>query len=268
MSTRYPLTQQQPVKPPPAPGASPVGGTTSLPQHLQPPAPTTRPVTEQRTPAPATGGGAASPYPGVNNGSPQLAPVPTTPPPGTVPPPPPAPAPAPVATQPAPGGTEPVLKDEAAGNQTKMGDELFKQLMDLLTRQGSTWDGTKEAEGLRSQGYAKLDDERRLAEDRAKADAAARGVFNGSPLTNSLGDIGERYLRGGADLETNIQRDMGQRGEAWQQQELENKRRAIEMIFGYGDRQQQQGQFDDELWIRLMELGLVGGPQMPQPGNI
>ena len=250
------------VQRPPAPGQSPQGGTTSLPQHLQSP---NRAGASPTDGAATRGGGKLPGAPGTTMpGAPApAAPVPANIPPGAVPPPPPPPA------APAPAGPPGAPAAEGAAEPRKqMGDTLFQKLMEMLTKPQAAFDGSKEAEGMRSQGYAKLDDERRLAEDRAKADAAKRGVFYGSPLTNSLGDIGERYLRGGADLETNIQRDMGRRGQEFQQQQQENQRRAIETIFGYGDRQRMDQKQQDDLWLKLLELGYVGGPQMPNNGGI
>lgn len=49
-----------------------------------------------------------------------------------------------------------------------------------------------------------LEDEARRAESQAVADAARRGVFFGSPLTTSLGDISERLQRGRAGLATDL----------------------------------------------------------------
>jgi hypothetical protein len=139
-----------------------------------------------------------------------------------------------------------------------MGDELYKQLMEMLHNPSRY--GAEQAQATRTQGYQKLDDERKLAEDRATADAAKRGVYHGTPLTNSLGDIGERYLRGGADLETNIDRD--------QAQNFQNDRmNALKMIFEYGANQRLDKKQQDDLWLELLRLGYVGGPDMPNPSS-
>lgn len=112
----------------------------------------------------------------------------------------------------------------------------------------------------RQQGYAKLDDERRAAEERAKIDAQGRGVFFGTPLTNSLGDINERYLRGGADLEANLVRDQASR---YQQDRMS----AIQAILQYGQQQMQGQQMGDDLWLRLLQLQQAGMPQIPNPSG-
>ena len=94
--------------------------------------------------------------------------------------------------------------------------------------------GADQVDAARKQGYQKLDDTRKLMQDQAIADASRRGVYNGTPLTNSLGNIDAQYMRDATDLETNLSRDQAQR---YQQDRLG----AINAILGYGQ-QQQQGQ--------------------------
>jgi hypothetical protein len=231
------------VKKLPAPGASPVGGTTSLPQYLQPPK------------SPTDGSGIQGPTTAAptQNAPPALAaPVPSSTQPGTVPPSPPVATPAPAG-----GGNIPasnVPGTESTGRNTEMGDKLFEELMKML-KESSRY-GSEQAGKTREQGIGRLQDEQKLGEQRAIADAAKRGVYYGTPLTNSLGDLGERYQRGLGDLETNIQRDQAQRA-------MEDKQRVIEMIFGYGDRQNRDTQQQNDLWLKLLEAGLIGGPTIP-----
>lgn len=245
-------------KVPPAPGASPQGGTTSLPQHLQSPgiAPGGSPY--------MPGGGAGTPAPGAPGGSTPGAtppPVPASTPPGAVPPPPPPPttptAPPVPAAPPAPGhntGGPDDLNIENAAHTQQMGGDLFKQLMEMLNNPSRY--GAAEAQKTRDQGMQRLKDEQTIAMDKATANAAGRGVYNGTPLTNSLGDIGQQFIRGSADLETNIERD--------QAQQYQNDRNsAIQAIFGYGDRQNQQSQWQQDLWLRIQQMLGQGGPQYP-----
>lgn len=49
-----------------------------------------------------------------------------------------------------------------------------------------------------------LEDQRKLAEAGSTSDAAARGVYYGTPLTTSLGDINTQYLRGLGQLQAGI----------------------------------------------------------------
>jgi hypothetical protein len=139
-----------------------------------------------------------------------------------------------------------------------MGKDLWSKLMDMLDH-SSAYDA-QQVDAARKQGVQNLDDQRRMAEDRAKADAANRGVYYGSPLTTSLGDINSQFLRGQSDLETNLIRDQAQR----QQQD---RMSAIQAILQYGQQQQNGQAMDNDLWFKLMQLGYGGYPQLPNPSG-
>lgn len=239
----------QPAQRPPAPGQSPQGGTTSLPQHLQTPG----------QPGGGTGAGGWQ----VGGGGAPGNPPPASTPPGTVPPAPPAPGsgpvvpPAPPAAAPAPGSNTGGPDDvaiETANHNKQMSADLYKHLMEMLNNPSRY--GAEEAQKTRDQGMQQLKDTQTLAMDKATANAASRGVYHGSPLTNSLGDIGQQFIRGSADLETNIERDQAQH---WQ----EDRKSAMDAIFGYGNQQRLDQQQQNDLWTKLLELGYVGGPQYP-----
>lgn len=242
----YPSTT--PVKRAPAPGQSPVGGTTSLGQSLQSPA--SSPFGESLGSA---GSAMKQQFQQANQPAPAPAPAPpASTPPGSVPPPPPPMA---GALAPTPGGQ---LPSHAQGQNSQMGDQLFQHLMEMLNKPSGY--GSAEAQKTREMGTKNLQDQMKLSEDKAKTDAASRGMYYSTGLTNSLGDIGERYNRGLGDMETNIQTDMAKR-------QSEDQQRAIELIFGYGDRQNRNTQQENDLWLRLQELGLMGGPNMPNPSG-
>lgn len=67
-----------------------------------------------------------------------------------------------------------------------------------------------------------LEDERRLAEADTTASAASRGVYYGTPLTTSLGDIKTQYLKGLGKLSADVQQNE-------QQNQLERLRIAAAM---------------------------------------
>ena len=108
---------------------------------------------------------------------------------------------------------------------------------------------------MRTQSTNRLDDIRRQEEDRAKVDAARRGVYYGSPLTNSMGDISERYVRGIADSETDLMRYVADANANDRQSNIGN-------IFKYA-----QGELDNQttqasILEKLAQLGMQGGPTL------
>lgn len=108
---------------------------------------------------------------------------------------------------------------------------------------------------MRTQSTNQLNDIRRQEEDRAKVDAARRGVYYGSPLTNSLGDISERFIRGQADAETNLMKQIADANAMDRQNNIGN-------IFKYG-----QGELDSQetqagILEKLAQLGMQGGPTL------
>lgn len=265
---RAPVTQPGAGSPyakpklPPAPGASPQGGTTSLPQHLATSPSNNIPLAggnpysvggKTLTPTPGGGapmGGGGSPYVPP---APPAAPVPASQPPATVPPAPPA-TPQ-VSMDP---GAVPGPLGATPGNNQKMGDELFKQLMEML--KNPSRNSAAEVDLARSQGRDALRQELTQQEDRARADAGNRGVYYGTPLTNTLGDIGQQYARKLTDLESNLELDQARN---YQQDRLA----ALNAIFQYGQGQQNAQNSQNDLWIRLMQLGLLDGPQYPGVSN-
>lgn len=259
----------------PAPGTSPVGGTTGLPQYLAPNATATKiggammnATSPQRPTGLQTGlvnPGSSTPNNPFNHpvagatqqpgGVTPPPPVPASVPAGAVPPPPPAAPPQPPAPPAAPGADGPPVDPEAERKNKEMHDTLWQKLMDSLNNP------SRYGEALNAQriiGTNKLKDEATLSRDRVRDDAMSRGVYYGTPLTNSLGNVEERYNRGLADMEGGLQADYAKN---YQQDRLS----AIQSLMQYGQLQQNGTQMDNDLWIRLMELANQGAPQMPSP---
>lgn len=254
-----PYSGIQPVKLPPAPGNSPVGGTTHLPQYLNP---ATNPMSKALA-SPGLQTGLVNPGSGSNNpynhpvaGATQqpggvTAPPPASTPPGAVPPPPPPPVPP---TPPvAPGSTPPEQKPGVTDQNDQMGKALWEHLMEQLQNSGRYNNAATNAE--REYGTRELEDKRNLSEQQAKIDAMNRGVYYGTPLTNSLGDIGERYNRGLGDMETKLVADNAANMER-------DRQAAIQQILQYGQLQQNGQGMDNELWLKLLELSNQS-PQFP-----
>lgn len=234
----------------PAPGASPQGGTTSLPQMLQSMMPPSSPGIGGGMPGAKVPGGAnlsnpagpgAAPGSGaMPGGTGPMAPPPASTPPGTVPPPPPVAPP----VAPTPPAAAPPDKNQVMGND--LYDELLK-----MFHNPSRYDEA----GARTTGMHALQDEQTIARDRATADAANRGVFYGSPLTNSYGNIDDRFLRETGDLESKIAQDKASN--------FQNDRTsALDAIFKYGGMQQLDKQHQDDLWLELLKAGYIGGPDV------
>lgn len=247
---------QKPVyKAPPAPGASPKGGTTSLPQALQ------SILTPNPAKAQPQGGGWGS-MPGSSGAT---GPTPASQPPGTVPSAPPAappagtgpgvpPAPQVDASHPAgPGATVPG-QSGAPGENAAMHDALYQQLMERIKNPSSYDSAAVSAE--RQQGTQHLQDERKLSEDRAKAEAAGRGMYNSTGLNTSLGDIGTQYNKGLGEMEAKITEDKAQR----HNQDMND---AMNAIFTYGNAQLLSQQQQNDLWLAILNAGYAGGPGMP-----
>lgn len=109
---------------------------------------------------------------------------------------------------------------------------------------------------LQDQMSGNLNDERRMAEDRAKADASARGVYYGSPLTTSLGDIGERYLKAQSSGQTDLLKQIADANAT-------DKQSSIDNVFRFGQGEQDSVNSQNDLLTRIADLGLRGGPTIP-----
>lgn len=221
---------------PPAPGASPKGGTTSLPQALQSPS---------AMPGQAVGGGIGGTTPGGSGGAmgapPAAAPpVPASTPPGAVPPAPPPSGPAASTSPPAAGAADP---------QKQMGDALFHKLMEMISNPSRYGEATDSA---RAQSMQKLSDERQKSTDHMNADMAGRGLFNSSRASTSLGDIESQFLRGQGDMEAGLVKDEA----AHRNEDLQT---TLNAIFGYGDRQRMDSHEQNDLLMQLINGGYLKG---------
>ncbi len=103
------------------------------------------------------------------------------------------------------------------------------------------------------QGYQNLQDQAKLAGANAQADAAKRGVYYGSPLTTSLGDIDTQLQRGAGDLQSNLLLNQAQTMGA-------NQQNAIQNVFQYGQNQNQADQFQANLGLQEANSGFAGAP--------
>src|SRR6266850_439405 len=155
---------------------------------------------------------------------------------------------------PAAAGTAPV---NPAPNQAGQGSDALANLGDVLSNHlanPSRFDlpEVKKAYDFFSQD---LKDQARLAGSNAITDASARGVYYGSPLTTSLGDINTQLQRGLGALSTNIGLEQAQT----QGQDLSN---AIGqgMQFGQLGMQGQQNAFNNAL--NMAQFGEGGMPTM------
>lgn len=253
----------------PAPGASPKGGTTSLPPYLQG---IFEPkqnqgnllsAASQQSTAGMTKASGAAPGQGWGTTPGQQQPTPASQPPGTVPGAPPATGPA-IPPSPVPGATPTgtpgasvpgtAATPTGADQNAQMHDALFKQLMERITNP-SRYDSAA-VSSERQQGMQNLQDQRKIGENNAIADAARRGVYNGTPLTTSLGDIGTQYQRGLGEMEAKITQDTAAR----HNQDLND---AMNAIFTYGNAQLLSQQQQNDLWLAILNAGYGGGPGMP-----
>lgn len=251
------------LKKPPAPGQSPIGGTTSLPQNLQTPqaGQTNKALGMQQSGGMGGIGGATPGSTGATAPMAPAAPVPASLPPGSVPPAPPPPA---AATPPGAPATPPGGVNAQGRNPEDQAthDASYKLLMEMISNP-SRYD----EEGARTTGMHHLQDEQKVARDRAAADAAGHGVFNGTPLTNEYGNISDRYLQQTGDLESKIAQDKASN--------FQNDRmQAMNAIFGYGTQQRLSQDQQNQLWMKMMEMGYLppdsmnmGLPGLPGSAN-
>lgn len=100
-----------------------------------------------------------------------------------------------------------------------------------------------------------LQDQANQANQAAIADAQRRGVFFGTPLTTSQGDIATQLQRGRGDLATNLLLSQAQTGAG-------DLQRAIQNVFQFGGQQQQADQFAAQLGLQTLGLGLEGAPSI------
>lgn len=99
-----------------------------------------------------------------------------------------------------------------------------------------------------------LEDQRRSAMSGAVSDASARGVYYGSPLTTSQGDIQTQYLRGLGQLQAGV---LGNE----QQNELSRLQIGAGLLNGAG--QAQGGKIDPNV---MQMIGGLFNPQAQRPG--
>jgi hypothetical protein len=135
------------------------------------------------------------------------------------------------------------------GGQGRYGNDLIQHMEDQFTRNNT--------------------DLRKQEETSAIGDAAKRGVYYGSPLTNSMGDIRERFIGRQADSQNAL---LKQIADAKQ----EDQNTAINNIFHYGEGENANQQTQSSILTALANLGMAGGPSMsgaygdfnslPQPG--
>lgn len=240
-----------PVAPIPHPQAPGIGGTApgGTGNVATPaPAPAPKPV---GTPTPQP------PAPGIPAAPPPPAPTPALPPPSVTP-----------AAQPVkpgqtgqgkPGG--PIGMDHlkgvleqilggTVGGQGRYGDSLIKSMEDQFTRNNT--------------------DLRKQEETGAIGDAAKRGVYYGTPLTNSMGDIRERFIGRQADSQNAL---LKQIADAKQ----EDQNNAIGNVFKYGEGENANQTTQSNILTALANIGMAGGPSLsgaygdfnslPQPGQ-
>jgi hypothetical protein len=131
----------------------------------------------------------------------------------------------------------------------------LQQVIEQMLGQPGAYDSPL-IQQLRESGMHNLEDLRRTEEDRLRGDAASRGVYRGSGLSNSLGDLSERYVRGAQDLEA----DLLEKAANSHQQGLGQ---AIQSAFGYEQGQQQYNQQQIQLLTTMAQLGMLGGPNIP-----
>lgn len=273
---------------------SPVGGTTSLPEYLQKRKPATGVSLTNPTQGSGMIGGMTRPatQPAVGPGSQPPrnmtdalgGPQPSQPQVGTavphdpnaglpkpiIPPPPPPPAAAvptggvvnPSGT---PGGTTgsnvapaPGQTGQAApGAPISMGN--FRGVLEQILGQavgGQGRYGNDLVERMRESMNQRNTDLRKAEEQNAIADAAKRGVYYGTPLTNSLGDISERFLQRQTQGETDLLQRIAD-AQAMDQQS------AIGNIFGFGQGELAANNASLNQQIALAQLGMFGGPTIP-----
>lgn len=235
---------------------SPWGGTTSLPQYLQQRQPgSTQPAQSGTSPTIGTqiaGVVGSQPQP------PNMNPTST------------APRSGPAIQPPAPQGQQPGPQMPAVPPQAgAIGLENLRGVIERQLGTPSRYD-SELVQSIRQQGTQRLQDEANLLRDRAKADASARGVYHGTPLTSSLGDIDERYLRGLSDFETNLTREAAN----VRSQDMNN---AIGAAMGFGREQRADTALQSDILARLAQIGMYGAPtignsvdafsQLPIPGG-
>ena len=98
-----------------------------------------------------------------------------------------------------------------------------------------------------------LQDQANTARSSATADAARRGVYYGSPLTTSLGDIETQYQRGLGGLASSLAMDQARTYG-------EDQNRAIGNVFRFGENQQSQDRFRANLGLDTARLGYQNAP--------
>lgn len=246
---------------------SPQGGTTSLPQYLQQRKPTSpgaftgsdstagsaRPTKPTVTP-PASGAPAAPGAPGAPApvaGAPTMTPHPVSSTGNPIIPPAP-PAAVPVAQAPA------VLKPGDTGQPAPGAPVPLQNLRGLIEQMLGNNNRYDDAtvQGLRDSQKHDLQDTQRTEEDRLRTDAASRGVYRGSGLSTSLGDASQRYTRGLADAEANLQ---GRVADA----RAQDKQSAIGNAFQFGQGEMQNQSLIANILSMLAQQGGAGGPTIP-----
>ncbi len=132
------------------------------------------------------------------------------------------------------------LIERQLANPSRFDDETFKQVF----------------------GFAKgeLERDRDAALDAATADAQARGVFFGSPLTTSRGDIQSEFGRGLGALGSNLLLEQARTGGQDQQAAIAN-------AFRFGENQLGADQFAAQLGLGTAGLGFEGAPDINQGIN-
>lgn len=273
-------TAQQPIHDPNLGLAKPiVPPAPPPPQALGMPNTPPNPLIQQmtnagvRNAAPAGGmpwqvggaGGTGAPTPNAPGGStPGATPPPAANPPAPAPAPAAPPAAAPPAQPPAPN-MDPAAPTIEAGHtgQAAPGSPIdvsnFQGVLEQILGQsmgGGGRYGNDLIKNMMQQNTQRNNDLRKTETDQATADAASRGVYYGSPLTNSLGDISERYVTRQGEAQNQLLQQIAD-AQATDQQN------AVGNIFNYGQGQQQNSAQQMNLMLALAQLGMMGGPTIP-----
>jgi hypothetical protein len=135
------------------------------------------------------------------------------------------------------------------GGQGRYSNDLIKHMEDQFTRNNT--------------------DLRKQEESSAIGDAAKRGVYYGTPLTNSMGDIRERFIGRQADSQNALLKQIAD-------SKQEDQNNAIGNVFKYGEGENANQQTQSDILAKLAGIGMSGGPSMsgaygdfnslPQPG--
>ncbi len=198
---------------------------------------------QQQPQQPRIAAPAPAPAPTPQQAPPPPPPQQTTPPPAQVTLPPPAPAPAPQvapAQNAQPPNAIPLsglggLLERQLANPSRYGQEEAKKTYEYLSQN--------------------LEDQAKQAEQGAIANAASRGVYYGSPLTTSLGDIGTQLMRGKGDLAAQIAREQALT-------EGTDRQAAIGNAFRFGENQTAADQFAAQLGLQATGMGFGGAPDI------